>query len=90
MVLGRMIHFFIPERKIAGVSSRKLTVLFVLLDIACVSLAHLHLIDIRANESPTSCFIVQGTGGSMASNTDKDYGSSRIAKLGLDICEEAQ
>jgi hypothetical protein len=33
MVLGRMIHFYIPEHTIFGISSRRLTVIFVLLDI---------------------------------------------------------
>ncbi|KAK2784437.1 hypothetical protein FQN52_009018 [Onygenales sp. PD_12] len=33
MVLGRMIHFFIPEKKIFGISARRLTLIFVLLDI---------------------------------------------------------
>ncbi|WEW55128.1 hypothetical protein PRK78_000556 [Emydomyces testavorans] len=33
MVLGRMIYFFLPEKKCFGISARKLTLLFVLLDI---------------------------------------------------------
>lgn len=33
MVLGRMIHFFIPEQKCFGFKARKLTVIFLLLDI---------------------------------------------------------
>lgn len=33
MVAGRMIHFLIPERKIFGIGARKLTIIFVVLDI---------------------------------------------------------
>ncbi|KAK2809823.1 hypothetical protein FQN50_003463 [Emmonsiellopsis sp. PD_5] len=33
MVLGRMIHFFLPGEKIFGISARRLTLIFVLLDI---------------------------------------------------------
>jgi hypothetical protein len=33
MVLGRMIHLLVPEQKIFGISARRLTLIFVLLDI---------------------------------------------------------
>lgn len=33
MVLGRMIHFFLPERRCFGIAARRLTVIFLLLDI---------------------------------------------------------
>ncbi|PGH18059.1 hypothetical protein AJ79_00686 [Helicocarpus griseus UAMH5409] len=33
MVMGRMIYFFIPEKKIFGVSAKRITLVFVLLDI---------------------------------------------------------
>lgn len=33
MTLGRMIHFFLPEQKLVGVSARRFGVLFVCLDI---------------------------------------------------------
>ncbi|KAK2873841.1 hypothetical protein FQN49_002026 [Arthroderma sp. PD_2] len=33
MVLGRMVHFFLPDRRCFGISARKLTVIFVCLDI---------------------------------------------------------
>lgn len=33
MVLGRMVHFFIPEQKCLGIKARKLTVIFLCLDI---------------------------------------------------------
>lgn len=34
MVLGRMIHFFLPEQKILKVAARRVTLYFVLFDIA--------------------------------------------------------
>lgn len=34
MVLGRMVHFFIPDHKVLGVKARSLTACFVSLDIA--------------------------------------------------------
>ncbi|PGG96137.1 hypothetical protein GX51_07974 [Blastomyces parvus] len=33
MVMGRMIYFFIPEKKIFGISAQRLTLIFVLLDV---------------------------------------------------------
>ncbi|KAF3483815.1 RTA1 domain-containing protein [Arthroderma uncinatum] len=33
MVLGRMVHFFLPDQRCFGISARKLTVIFVCLDI---------------------------------------------------------
>lgn len=33
MTLGRMIHFFLPDQKLVGISSRRFGVLFVCLDI---------------------------------------------------------
>jgi hypothetical protein len=33
MTLGRMIHFFLPDQKLAGISARRFGVLFVCLDI---------------------------------------------------------
>jgi hypothetical protein len=33
MTLGRMIHFFLPERRLAGVSARRYGIIFVTLDI---------------------------------------------------------
>lgn len=33
MVLGRMVHFFVPEQKCFGIKARKLTVIFLCLDI---------------------------------------------------------
>ncbi|EEH39817.1 RTA1 domain-containing protein [Paracoccidioides lutzii Pb01] len=33
MVMGRMIYFFIPEKKIYGVSAKRITVIFVALDV---------------------------------------------------------
>ncbi|EFQ99635.1 RTA1 domain-containing protein [Nannizzia gypsea CBS 118893] len=33
MVLGRMVHFFLPDKRCFGISARKLTVIFVCLDV---------------------------------------------------------
>ncbi|KAK2732942.1 hypothetical protein FQN57_002427 [Myotisia sp. PD_48] len=33
MVLGRMVHFFLPDKQCFGISARKLTLIFVLLDV---------------------------------------------------------
>lgn len=33
MVLGRMIYFYIPEKKIFGISAQRITLVFVLLDV---------------------------------------------------------
>lgn len=33
MVLGRMIHFFLPDKRCFGISARRLTLIFVILDV---------------------------------------------------------
>lgn len=70
MVLGRMIHFLIPEQKIFGVSARRLTLIFVLLDVFSFLIQgsssslmssdnspHLVRIGINVCKSPPSSFL---------------------------------
>lgn len=40
MVLGRMVHTFVPGQKVMGIKARRLTLYFVLLDITCVHVTH--------------------------------------------------
>jgi hypothetical protein len=83
MILGRMIQFFVPDQKLVGVRARRFTLVFVLLDIVCV----ICWIDsCTYTDFSASSFLVQGTGGSMASNTDKDADSLKLIKLGIHIC----
>lgn len=62
MVLGRMIHFFLEDDRIFGIRARRITLMFVLFDIAA--------------------FVVQLTGGMMASGDDY---SAQTIQNGLHI-----
>lgn len=62
MILGRMIYFFVDDKKLVGISAIRLAALFVTLDILA--------------------FIVQASGGSMASMDDAP---DHILKIGLDV-----
>ncbi|KAH8831940.1 RTA1 like protein-domain-containing protein [Flagelloscypha sp. PMI_526] len=72
MVLGRVILYFIPEKRIWGVSARRLSLIFVLLDILPNNF-------IRA-------FGVQATGAVIANNSEKgSQNYDKQLKLGLHI-----
>jgi hypothetical protein len=62
MILGRMIYYFLPEKKVFGISASRFALLFVCMDILA--------------------FIIQGIGGSMASNPGQ---SQKSILLGLHI-----
>jgi hypothetical protein len=55
MLMSRFVYFFIPERRVAGISAQRLSLCFVLLDITCVPVpicfSNIHSYDVSAVRS---------------------------------------
>jgi hypothetical protein len=83
MILGRMIQFFVPDQKLVGVRARRFTLVFVLLDILCVIC---WAGSCTNTDFSASSFLVQGTGASLASDTDKDAAALKSIQNGVHIC----
>ena len=85
MVLGRMMHFFLPQKKILGIPARRITLYFVLFDVVYVILAKKaqeNLADWKCH----SAFLIQGAGAAAVagngSKSTRDTGKV-IRKLDL-------
>ena len=65
MVFGRMVLYFLPDQKVAKIKAKRLTLIFVLLDVVYVRKFLCWSVLTR-----DSSFLVQLGGGSMLSNTD--------------------
>ena len=77
MVLGRLVHYYLPGHKIGGIRPQRLAVCFVLLDIVYV----IFQISVNAAHTCHSSFVVQGAGGSMANPSS----SANIQKIGIHV-----
>jgi hypothetical protein len=76
VLMARLIYFFVPERHVGGISARRLSLCFVLLDITCALFVSLPDGSLRF----CSAFLMQAVGGTMMSGD-----SAKTTLLGIHI-----